>query len=89
MLAFAAPASAVEAWKLLFKENSFKYISEWCDFVQINNKAIPQDVWIQFLHFVDHFNQEKGFDKYDSNEGAWPVLMDEFVESIKLQNKQQ
>ena len=42
--------------------------------------TIPEDTWNVTLDFV---NQISDFEQYDT-EGAWPTLLDEFVEYAKL-----
>ncbi|XP_065856195.1 defective in cullin neddylation protein AAR3 [Euphorbia lathyris] len=70
-------SKAVTAWRLVLA-GRFRLLNQWCDYVQKNQKHnIPEDTWQQVLAFSRcvHENLE-GYDP----EGAWPVLIDEFVE---------
>jgi len=42
------------------------------------NQAISRDVWEQLIDFL---KETKKADEYDDN-GAWPVLIDEFMEHL-------
>ncbi|KAI5591800.1 hypothetical protein POPTR_004G122100v4 [Populus trichocarpa] len=70
---------AVTAWKLILA-GRFRLLNQWCDFVQENQRHnISEDTWQQVLAFSRcvHENLE-GYDP----EGAWPVLIDDFVEHM-------
>ncbi|KAK9272634.1 hypothetical protein L1049_003010 [Liquidambar formosana] len=70
---------AVAAWRLVLA-GRFRLLSQWCDFVEKNQRHnISEDAWRQVLAFSRcvHENLE-GYDP----EGAWPVLIDDFVEHM-------
>ncbi|CAL1392150.1 unnamed protein product [Linum trigynum] len=70
---------AVTAWRLVLA-GRFRLLNQWCDFVEKNQRYnISEDTWQQVLAFSRcvHGN----FEGYDP-EGAWPVLIDEFVEHM-------
>ncbi|PON38706.1 Defective-in-cullin neddylation protein [Trema orientale] len=70
---------AVTAWRLVL-DGRFRLLNHWCDFVEKNQRHnISEDTWRQVLAFSRcvHENLE-GYDP----EGAWPVLIDEFVEHM-------
>ncbi|XP_015867659.3 defective in cullin neddylation protein AAR3 isoform X1 [Ziziphus jujuba] len=70
---------AVSAWKLVLV-GRFRLLNQWCDFVEKNQRHnISEDTWRQVLAFSRcvHENLE-GYDP----EGAWPVLIDDFVEHM-------
>ncbi|KAL9391770.1 hypothetical protein Peur_015690 [Populus x canadensis] len=70
---------AVTAWKLILA-GRFRLLNQWCDFVQeYQRHNISEDTWQQVLAFSRcvHENLE-GYDP----EGAWPVLIDDFVEHM-------
>ncbi|XP_038890439.1 DCN1-like protein 2 isoform X3 [Benincasa hispida] len=70
---------AVRAWRLVLN-GRFRLLNQWCDFVENNQRHnISEDTWQQVLAFSRcvHENLE-GYDP----EGAWPVLIDDFVEHM-------
>ncbi|XP_057463434.1 defective in cullin neddylation protein AAR3-like [Actinidia eriantha] len=70
---------AVMSWRLVLA-GRFRLLNQWCDFVEKNQRHnISEDTWRQVLAFSRcvHENLE-GYDP----EGAWPVLIDEFVEHM-------
>lgn len=72
--------TAIGMWQLLFAEKQWPLIDHWCQFLQArHNKAISRDTWSQLLEFVR--NVDPKLTNYDA-EGAWPYLIDEFVEYL-------
>ncbi|KAJ8749996.1 hypothetical protein K2173_013911 [Erythroxylum novogranatense] len=72
-------SKAVMAWKLVLA-GRFRLLKQWCEFVEENQRHnISEDTWQQVLAFSRcvHENLE-GYDP----EGAWPVLIDDFVEHM-------
>ncbi|GJZ80523.1 DCN1-like protein 2 isoform X1 [Tanacetum coccineum] len=70
---------AIMAWKLVLS-GRFRLLNQWCNFIEKNQRHnISEDTWRQVLAFSRcvHENLE-GYDP----EGAWPVLIDEFVEHM-------
>ncbi|XP_021891081.1 DCN1-like protein, partial [Carica papaya] len=70
---------AIAAWRLVLA-GRFRLLNQWCDFVEKNQRHnISEDTWQQVLAFSRcvHENLE-GYDP----EGAWPVLIDDFVEHM-------
>lgn len=70
---------AIMAWKLVLS-GRFRLLNQWCSFIEKNQRHnISEDTWRQVLAFSRcvHENLE-GYDP----EGAWPVLIDEFVEHM-------
>ncbi|KAL6520395.1 hypothetical protein OROMI_032575 [Orobanche minor] len=68
---------AVMAWRLVLS-GRFRLLNQWCSFLEKNQRHnISEDTWRQVLAFSRciHENLE-GYDP----EGAWPVLVDDFVE---------
>jgi DCN1-like protein 1/2 len=71
---------AIVLWTMTIKDK-FKYLDIWIQFLKdTRNKAIPRDTWGLLLDFAKNINDE--INNYDP-EGAWPVLIDEFVEYMK------
>ncbi|KAJ1696133.1 hypothetical protein LUZ63_004645 [Rhynchospora breviuscula] len=72
--------TALGMWRLLFSEKHWPLVEHWCQFLQVrHNKAISRDTWSQLLEFVKTIDPQ--LSNYDE-EGAWPYLIDEFVEYL-------
>ncbi|XP_061347398.1 defective in cullin neddylation protein AAR3 [Gastrolobium bilobum] len=70
---------AVTAWKLVLA-GRFPLLHPWCDFVEKNQRYnISEDTWQQVLAFS--WCTRDNLEAYDP-EGAWPVLIDDFVEHM-------
>ncbi|KAK8566009.1 hypothetical protein V6N13_021084 [Hibiscus sabdariffa] len=70
---------AVAAWRLVLA-GRFRLLNKWCCFVEENQRHnISEDTWQQVLAFSRCVHENlKGYDP----EGAWPVLIDDFVEHM-------
>lgn len=80
---------AIAYWRILMT-NRFKFLNLWIDFLQETHKrAITRDTWNLLLDFSVMIDDNMS--NYDE-EGAWPVLIDEFVDysrkKLKLQQQQ-
>lgn len=76
--------TAIGMWQLLFAEKKWPLVDHWCQFLQVkHNKAISRDTWSQLLEFATSVDPE--LSNYDA-EGAWPYLIDEFVEYLTENN---
>ncbi|KAJ8640899.1 hypothetical protein MRB53_017593 [Persea americana] len=72
--------TAIGMWQLLFAEKQWPLVDHWCLFLQArHNKAISRDTWSQLLEFAK--TVDPALTNYDA-EGAWPYLIDEFVEYL-------
>lgn len=72
--------TAVGMWTLLFRQRNWPLVDAWCQFLLTNhNKAISKDTWTQLLEFS---RLDPALAKFD-DEGAWPYLIDEFVEHLR------
>ncbi|KAF2533531.1 hypothetical protein F2Q70_00032033 [Brassica cretica] len=74
---------ALTAWKLVLV-GRFRLLNHWCDFIEKTQRHnITEDTWQQVLVFSRCVHEN--LEGYDS-QGAWPVLIDEFVEHMYRYN---
>lgn len=80
--------TALAMWRLLLGEGTprpggaWPLLDRWLAFLQRahNGRAVGRDTWLQLLEFVRTVRGDMS--DYDEN-GAWPYLLDEFVETCR------
>ena len=77
------PETATAMFKVLLA-GRWPLVDEWCAFLEKHEiKAVTRDTWTQTLEFSRQIGEDmRGYDPA----GAWPYLIDEFVEH-KLEQK--
>uniref|UniRef100_A0A5S6QXN9 Defective in cullin neddylation protein n=1 Tax=Trichuris muris TaxID=70415 RepID=A0A5S6QXN9_TRIMR len=71
---------AIGYWRLILSGRFF-HLDNWCNFLQsTRRKPITRDTWNLVLDFSKVISND--FNNYDT-QGAWPTLLDEFVEYMK------
>ncbi|KAL0353381.1 UNVERIFIED_CONTAM: DCN1-like protein 1 [Sesamum angustifolium] len=79
--------TALEMWKLLFAQKKWPLLDDWIQFLQEkHDKAISQDLWSHTLEFAT--TVDTSLSNYDPA-GAWPCVMDDFVEYLTETGKVQ
>ena len=70
--------TAVAYWQLLMS-GQWPLLKSWCTYIaEVFKKAVTRDVWKQLFYFSQLPSLEPAH--YDADEGAWPSVMDDFVE---------
>lgn len=71
--------TAVALWRLLFMAERLPLAHDWCQYIEENRKhAISRDEWTLLLEFLR--DMDKNLTQYDSENSAWPVVIDTFAE---------
>ena len=59
----------------------FRHLDLWLDFLKDRKLAISRDSYSLLLDFANTIDEDMS--NFDEENGAWPVLLDEFVEFAK------
>lgn len=80
--------TALAMWQLLFAdERAWPLLDDWCEFLQKHhNRALSRDTWTQLFEFARTIKPD--FSNFDEN-GAWPYLLDDFVDNMKEKRNNQ
>lgn len=78
------PQAAVSYWNIILHDR-FDHLNLWIKFIESQEKprAISRDTWNLVLEFALTINKQMS--NYDVD-GAWPVIIDEFVDWAKKQH---
>jgi len=76
------PASAVRGWLLCGIDQKWALWPVWKEHVEHKNEAITLTTWNQLLNFIDEIGSDPS--KFDPNDGAWPLYLEEFAETKLL-----
>jgi len=73
--------SARALWEILLKDR-FPFLGKWITYLDslATKSDITKDTWNMLLEF--HYQTRGNIDNY-IDDGAWPVMIDEFVEFVR------
>ena len=78
---------ATTLWNLLLPFSGWGFYEHWLDYIQSesvsqNVKAITKDSWSLLMAFAKRVVDERSLKSFDRDEGAWPILIDEFYDYL-------
>lgn len=65
----------------LILDGRFVHLELWIEFLEKRKQAISKDTYSLLLDFARNIDCD--FKNFDEENGAWPVLLDEFVDFAK------
>ena len=80
--------AATRAWAFALADGRFRFLERFCAFVQTRDlpRGVSEDTWCQVLDFAiaarAFATADAAVAAYDPR-GAWPVLVDEFVDHLR------
>ncbi|KAI6232453.1 Defective in cullin neddylation protein [Aphelenchoides besseyi] len=75
--------TALNYWTLVLSRINDKRINHWMEFLREKQiKGISRDLWNMFLRFL--WDNDPAFSNHDAEQGCWPVMMDQFVDHVRL-----
>eukprot|EP00178_Gracilaria_changii_P021150 TRINITY_DN62_c0_g1_i4.p2 TRINITY_DN62_c0_g1~~TRINITY_DN62_c0_g1_i4.p2 ORF type:complete len:247 (+),score=56.81 TRINITY_DN62_c0_g1_i4:199-939(+) len=78
--------TARQLFPLIFA-GRFKHLQLWTEFLKQRRQPISRDTYTLLLDFVNTIDDSMS--NYDEENGAWPVLLDEFVDFAKPKVREQ
>jgi len=73
------PITAVRGWLLCGIDQKWELWLIWKEYVEKKNEPITLTTWNQLLNFINEIGSDPS--KYDPNDGAWPLYLEEFAEA--------
>eukprot|EP00514_Thraustochytrium_sp_LLF1b_P003303 CAMPEP_0184516124 /NCGR_PEP_ID=MMETSP0198_2-20121128/4861_1 /TAXON_ID=1112570 /ORGANISM="Thraustochytrium sp., Strain LLF1b" /LENGTH=286 /DNA_ID=CAMNT_0026906423 /DNA_START=124 /DNA_END=984 /DNA_ORIENTATION=- len=76
--------TAINLWRILLEPLQFNLLPDFLNFVKTcDRKGVSKDLWVQTYHFIVSLQTSKcTLENYNSTSDAWPVLIDEWIESM-------
>lgn len=71
--------TAKQLFPLILK-GRFHHLDLWLQFLDSRKHAITRDTFSLLLDFAESFSSDRELANFDEQNGAWPVLLDEFVD---------
>lgn len=65
----------------LLLQGRFRHLDLWMEFLENRTLAISKDTYSLLLDFAETIDERMS--NFDVENGAWPVLLDEFVDFAK------
>jgi hypothetical protein len=79
--------TATQLWELLIPLSGWKLGEDWLEFLKTDSvvgKAITRDIWSQLALLMKEAPDRPALNSLDSENGAWPILIDEFIEYMTI-----
>ena len=74
---------------MAWKTENYNWLDLWCSFLEEKYKnSVSRDTWNQTYEFFAKTLKDENMEWYDDN-GAWPVVLDDFVAYVKQKKLQE